>query len=81
MIAKQETVVWFSPAKGRRYFTKAAAIHAEAKAKILERYPTERPESEQGRQTYPGWHFPSDDPERYGKMLRRLKRLIAKGAP
>jgi len=74
----QTAKVWYSPTKRRRYFSRSSAIHAEAKALILIRYPTEKPEHEQGRMTYPGYHFPSDEPEKYGRMLRRLKRIISK---
>ena len=77
-VTSQNAQVWYSPTKRRRYFSRSGAIHAEAKALILIRYPTEKPEQEQGRMTYPGYHFPSDEPDKYKKMLRRLKRIISK---
>ncbi|QKJ17330.1 hypothetical protein [Yersinia kristensenii] len=77
MVTAETTKVWRSPTKGRRYLTRKGAIHAEAKAKIMQRYPVEKCEySDIGYMTYPGYHFPSSEPERYEKMLRRLKRII-----
>ncbi|WP_210502014.1 hypothetical protein [Pantoea ananatis] len=77
-VQSQQTKVWYSPTKRRRYFSRYAAVHAEAKAKILNRYPTEKPEYDNGFLTYPGFHFPSEEPEKFAKMMRRLKRMINK---
>ena len=73
--------VWFSPAKGRGYLSRTAAIRAEAHAKIIHRYPYEKPEFDNIGITYPGFYFPNDDPARYKKMLRRLMRIISKSTP
>ena len=76
MITASTVKVWRSSEKGRRYFSRRAAIHAEAKAIIFARYHREEAEHVEGRMTYPGWSIAYDEPERYAKMLRRLKRLI-----
>lgn len=70
--------VWFSPSRGRHFLTSRAAIRAEAHAKIIDRYPPERPDYENGFLIYPGYHIKHDEPERYQKILRRLMRLIDK---
>jgi hypothetical protein len=78
-VVKQMTAtVWFSPVKGRRYLSKSAAIRAETRAKIFARYPSESPDYDNGHMTYPGWSIEVDEPERYSKMYRRLRRLVAK---
>lgn len=81
MIDMKVRKVWFSPARGRHFLTRRAAIRAEAHAKIIERYPPERPDYENGFLTYPGYHIKHDEPERYNTMLRRLMRLIDKCTP
>ncbi|MBH3213200.1 hypothetical protein [Serratia marcescens] len=78
MIKEMTATVWFAPTKGRRYLSKSAAIHAETKAKIFSRYPSESPDYENGHLTYQGWNIEYDEPERYRKMYRRLSRLVAK---
>lgn len=78
MIKQMTATVWFSPAKGRRYLSKSAAICAETKAKIFARYPSESPDYDNGHLTYQGWNIADDEPERYRKMYRRLRRLVAK---
>ncbi|WP_261412066.1 hypothetical protein [Serratia quinivorans] len=78
MIKQMTATVWFSPAKGRRYLSKNAAIHAETKAKIFARYPSESPDYHNGHLTYQGWNIADDEPERYRKIYRRLRRLVAK---
>ncbi len=79
LVVKQMTAtVWFSPVKGRRYLSKSAAIRAETRAKIFDRYPIESAEYDSVGMTYPGWSIEVDEPERYSKMYRRLRRLVAK---
>lgn len=74
--------VWFSPSKGRHYLIRRSAIRAEAHAKIMHRYPEEKPEYDDiGRTTWRGFYFPSDAPDKYQKMLRRLMRAISKATP
>ena len=78
-ISKQTATVYYSPSKRRRYFTLKAAVQAEAKAKIFTKFPGEDYEyDENGYCTYGGYHFPSQEPERYAKLLNRLCRIIAK---
>ena len=72
MISRQEAVVYYASTRKKRYFSMRAAINAEAKAVILNRYPNEPFESDTG-------HFYSieiDEPLRYSKLHRRLSRLI-----
>lgn len=78
-VLKQMTAtVWFSTAKGRRYLSKSAAIRAETNAIIFARYPSESPDYDNGHMTYQGWNIAEDEPERYSKMFRRLRRIVAK---
>lgn len=74
------TTVYFSPTKGRRYLSLNAAINAETRAIIFAKYPYEKPESEGGYITYPGYDIRADEPERFDKMYRRLRRLVAAAA-
>lgn len=60
---------------GRRYFSKSAAIRAEAMALIKAKHPTELPEYENGHLIYGGWHCTSLP--RFHVLLRRMIRLIA----
>ena len=62
----------------RRYLTKRAAIRAEAMAIIKEKYPSERPEYEQGHMIYGGFHCTSLP--RFDVLLRRMIRLIEREA-
>lgn len=60
---------------GRRYLTKSAAIHAEAKALIKAKHPSEKPYYEpQGYCSYPGFHWSSL--QRSDVLLRRVTRLV-----
>ncbi len=61
---------------GRRYLSIKSAANACARKRIEGKYPTERAEFEQGRMTYPGFHYSETD---WGqKMHRRLARLYTK---
>ena len=74
MIEKQVATVWLSSTKGRRYLSKSSAINAEALAIILNRYPVEPFEDDTG-------HFYDiriNEPVRFEKMYRRLKKIISK---
>lgn len=77
-VQPQIVKVYYAPTKNRRYFSKSAAIHAETNAKIFARYPSESPDYDNGHLTYQGWNITDDEPERYRKMYRRLRRLVAK---
>ena len=72
MIEKQTATVFYAPTRGRRFFTKSAAIHAEAVALIIAKYP---PES--GDEYDPGWHVQHDHPG-YETMVRRMERIVKK---
>lgn len=67
--------VYYSPTRNRRYFSKEAAIKAEAKARIFKKYPSEKPESDTG---YAGYNIWDDRPEFYHRALRFLCYLIKK---
>ncbi|HHN8580770.1 TPA: hypothetical protein ACRR2I_001231 [Providencia rettgeri] len=67
--------VYYSPTRNRRYFSKEAAIKAEAKARIFKKYPSEPYESGTG---YAGYNIWDDRPEFYQRALRFLSYLIKK---
>jgi hypothetical protein len=67
--------VYYSPTRNRRYFSKEAAIKAEAKARIFKKYPSEPYESDTG---YSGYNIWDDRPEFYQRALRFLSYLIKK---
>jgi hypothetical protein len=72
-----ETVVrtlYRSSRAGRHYQTKSAAIGAEARAILLEKYPTEQAEYEDGRMTYPGYHW--REIPRSEVLYRRVVRMV-----
>jgi hypothetical protein len=71
--------VWLAPTKGRRYLTKRAAIHAEARALIEAKHPTERSHTDNyGRIEDPGWHWTALP--RADVLLRRVRRLVRNAA-
>ena len=72
------TTVWVAPTARRRYLTKRGAIHAEARALIQKRHPTERTEYERGHIIYGGWHWTSLP--RADVLFRRVCRLVGKAA-
>ncbi|MEB6632758.1 hypothetical protein [Kluyvera cryocrescens] len=76
MITSTTATVWHSSIKGRRYFSRRAAINAEVISIIYKLYPAERSEHENGMMTYPGYDIQYDEPERYAKLYRRIKRLV-----
>lgn len=59
--------------------SKAGAINAETRAIIMAKHPFER-----GCMDYncgcgdPGWNIEHDKPDRYAKMFRRLRRIVAR---
>ena len=64
-----------APTKGRSYLSARSAAHAEARAMLGEKYPSEEAEYESsGRMTYPGYHWGQD--ERLVRVHKRLARLI-----
>lgn len=80
MITVTTTKVWHSSEKGRRYFSRSAAINAEVRQIIYRLYPYEKPESESGMLTYPGYDIAIDDPERYAKLYRRIRKIVERRA-
>jgi hypothetical protein len=82
MIEARTAKVWYSPAMGRRYFTKAGAAKAEARAKIMAKHPVEKAvfDHRNGMYHEPDYDFRYSEPERYAKMHRRMVRLIYKAA-
>lgn len=61
----------------RRYFTKKAAIRAEAVEIIKRKHPSEKSEyDDMQRCTYEGWHWTSIP--RQHVLLRRVMRLVEK---
>lgn len=76
MIAVQFKTTTYLALNGRRYFSIRSAANACARVKIENKYPTERPDFEQGRMTYPGFHYSETD---WGKkMHRRLAKIYTK---
>lgn len=70
-----DSTVWLAPTARRRYLTKRAAIHAEARARIQAKYPSERSHSDEfGRIEDPGFHWSSLP--RSDVLLRRVCRLV-----
>jgi len=75
MISIEQATVYRSSLRGRRYFSKGAAIKAEARSLIKDRYPTEESESDdRGQMTYAGFHW--TDLKHSEKLYRRVCRLI-----
>lgn len=75
MISIEQATVYRSSLRGRRYFSKDAAIKAEARSLIMNRYPTEEAESDdRGRMTYAGFYW--RDLKNSDKLYRRVCRLI-----
>jgi hypothetical protein len=72
MIEERTRKVFYSPKAGRCYLTKRAAIYAEARAIIEERYPSENAEDDTG---YEGWYWKTSIP-RSDVLLRRVARLV-----
>lgn len=64
--------VYFAPTARKTFITKRAAARAEARARILKKYPSERSEED-----YPGWHWLRDLPKAE-QLYRRYSRLIFK---
>lgn len=74
-ITTEVVKVYYSPTRNRRYFSKEAAIKAEAKARIFKKYPSEPYESDTG---YAGYNIWDDRPDFYQRALRFLSYLIKK---
>lgn len=78
-IERQTTTTYYAPTKRRRYFTKSAAIKAEAKAIIKKHFPDERGCSEPFCECGdPGWSLEIDQPERWSRYYRKLCAALRK---
>ena len=76
MIGVQFKTITYLALNGRRYLSIRAAANACARVRIESKYPTEAAEYEQGRMTYPRFHYSETD---WGKkMHRKLTKLYAK---
>lgn len=76
-ISIRQVTAYFAPTKRKTYLTKNAAIRAETRAIIMNKYPPERGCSDYNCDCGDyGWHIEHDEPARYGKMFRRLRRLV-----
>jgi hypothetical protein len=77
-IREEQTTVFRSKAAGRRYLTRRAAVKAEARAMLRQRYPDQRAEIDEfGRITFGGWTW--RDLPNADEIFRRLCRLIERG--
>ncbi|MDB1108116.1 hypothetical protein [Pseudomonas extremaustralis] len=76
-IQTKTVTAYYAPVKGKTYLTKMGAIHAETRAIIMKKYPIERGciSCDCGDT---GYHIEYDEPARYGKMYRRLRRAVAR---
>lgn len=79
MIERRERPVFYSPRARRHFLTKRAAAHAEATARVIIWYPTEKAEyDDAGRQTFPGSHF-TEVPRLVAirdRLVQRYMRLL-----
>lgn len=74
MIEKQQATVYYAPTRGRRYFTRSAAINAEARAIIKKHYPDQPSDPDD-----PGWSMERDETMQFASNLDRLVRALSKG--
>lgn len=72
MITKDVAIVYYAKTKGRRYFSKAAAIHAETMAIIRKKYPTEEFECDTGHS------FDCTEIDGFEKIYRRMWKIVSK---
>lgn len=75
-IQKRTREVFYSEVANKHFFTKKAAIRAEARAIVSNRYPSERPEYEDGVLVYPGYHVPDSI---YWPMVDAVCKAIVNG--
>lgn len=74
MIQILTRAVFKSERAGRSYMSLKSAVQAETRAIIKAKYPSEQAEYEDGRLTYPGFHWTSMP--RFEVMQRRLARIV-----
>lgn len=78
-IIARPAMVYYAPTKGRRYFSKAAAIRAEARAIIKKHWPDEPGCSRMGCDCGDqGWSLEVDMPERHARYMRMLTVALKK---
>jgi len=68
MVQVKEVTAYYSPTKGRNYFTKKSAIKNEAIAIILKKYPVEKFEADTGH----SYDIRFNEPERFERIMRSL---------
>jgi len=73
-LRKVQRTVYFAPKKGRHYLTARGAAVAEANAILENKYPTEKPEYENGMCYFPGYHWRSE--ERLLRVHKRVARIL-----
>lgn len=71
MIEKQIATVYLAKTKGRRYFSRSAAIHNETMAIIRKKYPTVHFEHDTG------YSFDCVNMDSFETIYRRMYRLVA----
>lgn len=77
MIERQQAIAYYAPTKGRRYFSKSAAINAEARAIIKKHFQEELPCYDEDCGCHsPGWCLEADQPERFKRFFDKLKRAL-----
>jgi hypothetical protein len=80
MITKTTETVYYAPTKGRRYFSRAAAIRAEARAIIEKHVPSEPPcrctPDRCGMCGDRGWRLEDDQPERHTRYMRMITKAL-----
>lgn len=73
-------IVYYAPTRGRRYFSKAAAIRAESMAIIEKHVPSIKPcncsPEHCGMCKDPGWSLENDQPERHKRYMQMLKKAL-----
>ena len=69
-----QRTVYRAPTRGKSYLTARSAAKAEATAMIVRKYPSEKPEYEDGYCTYGGWTWTQDD--HLVRLYIRLMRMI-----
>lgn len=78
-ITTKTATVYYAPTKGRRYFSKAAAIRAEACAIIKKHCPDEPGCSLMGCDCGDqGWSLEHGMPERHARYMRMLTAALKK---
>ena len=77
-IIKKNKIVYYAPTRGRHFFSKRAAVSAEAKSLIYNYQPYEEADYDHtGRRlACTGWNIEHDEPERYKKLHGRLCRML-----